>query len=75
MVKPFLRRTRRRLRAVLSSDRVGDGLVWFNAGAYHLSWETRFQGLAKVIWCDERMGSLSLARPGEDYAAWWGSWA
>jgi diaminopimelate decarboxylase len=54
---------------------VGDCLVWFNAGAYHLSWETRFsQGLAKVIWCDERM-RLSLARPGEDHAAWWGSWA
>ncbi len=54
---------------------VGDYIIWFNAGAYHLSWETRFsQGLAKVIWCDERM-RLSLARAGEDPQAWWGTWA
>jgi hypothetical protein len=54
---------------------VGDYIVWFNAGAYHLSWETRFShGLAKVIWCDEQM-RLNLARPGEDFEAWWGTWA
>jgi diaminopimelate decarboxylase len=53
----------------------GDYLVWFNAGAYHLSWETRFsQGLAKVIWCDDR-STLSLVRAGEDFRSWWGTWA
>lgn len=65
------RLARRPLPADLS---VGDYLIWFNAGAYHISWETRFsQGLAKVIWCDEGM-RLSLARPAEEFAAWWGSW-
>jgi diaminopimelate decarboxylase len=54
---------------------VGDYLIWFNAGAYHLSWETRFShGLAKVIWCDERM-QLDLARSAEDFAGWWGLWS
>lgn len=52
----------------------GDHLVWFNAGAYHLSWETRFShGLAPVIWCDEHM-RLSSARRGEDFRAWWERW-
>ncbi len=66
----------RLLRRPMPADvSVGDHLIWFNAGAYHISWETRFsQGLATVIWCDERM-RLSLARPAEDSAAWWGSWA
>jgi diaminopimelate decarboxylase len=32
----------------------GDILVWMNAGAYHLPWETRFShGLCAVAWCDE----------------------
>ena len=54
--------------------RAGDYLVWFNAGAYHLSWETRFShGLANVIWCDENL-QLSLARPAEEFEDWWGRW-
>jgi diaminopimelate decarboxylase len=66
------RLTRRPLPEDLS---VGDYLIWFNAGAYHLSWETRFShGLATVLWCDEQM-RLSEARTAEDAAAWWGSWA
>ena len=53
---------------------VGDYLIWFNAGAYHLSWETRFsRGLANVIWCDERM-QLSLARSAEEFMEWWDCW-
>jgi diaminopimelate decarboxylase len=53
---------------------VGDYLIWFNAGAYHLSWETRFsQGLAKLIWCDEQM-RLSLARSAEEFPDWWALW-
>lgn len=39
-----------------ASVRPGDHLVWFDAGAYHLSWETRFShGLAEVWW-DEGSG-------------------
>jgi diaminopimelate decarboxylase len=52
----------------------GDHLVWFTAGAYHLSWETRFShGLAKVIWCDGDR-RLRIARPEETPAQWWDSW-
>lgn len=33
--------------------RPGDVLVWFDAGAYHLPWETRFShGLAEIWWQD-----------------------
>lgn len=33
--------------------RPGDVLVWFEAGAYHLPWETRFShGLAEIWWQD-----------------------
>jgi diaminopimelate decarboxylase len=32
---------------------VGDVLIWTEAGAYHLPWETRFsQGLCAIAWCD-----------------------
>jgi hypothetical protein len=31
-------------------------------------------GLAKVIWCDDQM-RLSLVRPAEDLAEWWGGWS
>lgn len=54
---------------------VGDYIIWFNAGAYHLSWENRFStGLAKAIWCDEQM-RLTLVRRGESFDDWWGVWA
>ena len=44
---------------------LGDTIVWLNAGAYHLPWETRFShGLCAVVWFDgdERM---SVARSRE----------
>jgi diaminopimelate decarboxylase len=54
--------------------RIGDRLLWMNAGAYALPLETRFSfGLAPVIWCDEA-GDLSLARPRETAEQWWGLW-
>ena len=54
---------------------VGDYLIWFNAGAYHIPWETRFShGLSNVVWCDEHM-ELSLARGAESFKEWWGQWA
>ena len=43
----------------------GDVLVWMNAGAYHLPWETRFsQGLCAIVWADEAE-QLSLVRKPE----------
>jgi diaminopimelate decarboxylase len=43
----------------------GDLLVWMNAGAYHLPWETRFsQGLCAIVWADETE-RLSLVRERE----------
>jgi len=51
----------------------GDHLVWFEAGAYHLAWETRFShGLAAVWWNDEQ--GLREARPAESFNDWWGGW-
>jgi diaminopimelate decarboxylase len=51
----------------------GDLLVWGNAGAYHLPFETSFSfGRAAVVWLDE-FGSR-LARPRESFERWWGAW-
>lgn len=62
-------------RKKLPSDiQVGDKVLWFNAGAYHLSWENRFsQPLARVLWHDEQDNILE-ARPTESFGEWWGSW-
>jgi diaminopimelate decarboxylase len=52
----------------------GDVLLWMNAGAYHLPWETRFsQGLCAVAWCNDA-GMLSLARGRERPDDWMQSW-
>ncbi len=49
---------------------VGDVLVWSDAGAYHLPWETRFShGLCAVVWCDENE-TTSLARRRERPEHW-----
>jgi diaminopimelate decarboxylase len=56
------------------SLRPGDHLVWFEAGAYHLPWETRFShGHAAVLWHDE--GGLRPARPRQGFESFWGQWA
>jgi diaminopimelate decarboxylase len=53
---------------------IGDRLVWTDAGAYHLPWESRFShGLANVVWYEEEHGSR-LARPAEEFEQWWGVW-
>jgi diaminopimelate decarboxylase len=50
--------------------RAGDHLVWMDAGAYHLPWETRFShGLAAVLWHDGK--SVKLVRSREEFADWW----
>ena len=61
-------------RVALPEDvEVGDKIIWHNAGAYHLPWETRFcHGLAPVVWCgageDARM-----VRKRESFESWWES--
>jgi diaminopimelate decarboxylase len=53
--------------------RSGDHLLWLDAGAYHLSWETRFShGLAAVFWHDGRQ--TKRVRAPEKFSAWWGQW-
>lgn len=53
--------------------RPGDVLVWMDAGAYHLPWETRFShGLAPVWWHDET--GLRRVRRRESFADWMDRW-
>ncbi|MEQ2007206.1 MAG: hypothetical protein ABMA26_10430 [Limisphaerales bacterium] len=55
------------------SVRTGDRLVWLEAGAYHVPWETRFShGQAAVLWHEN--GKLTSARDAELFADWWGQW-
>lgn len=59
--------TRRPLPAGL---RIGDCLVWADAGAYHLSWETRFShGHAAILWHEN--GQLRVVRPAQTFREWW----
>jgi diaminopimelate decarboxylase len=52
----------------------GDLIVWLDAGAYHLPWETRFShGLCAVVWANEHE-QLSLARRRETAAEWSALW-
>jgi len=54
--------------------REGDLLVWMEAGAYHIPWETRFShGLATVLWHEN--GRVSTARERESFREWWEQWA
>jgi diaminopimelate decarboxylase len=51
----------------------GDYLIWFEAGAYHLPWETRFShGRAAVYWHDGK--TTKRVREKESFEAWWASW-
>ncbi len=55
------------------SIRPRDCLVWMDAGAYHIPWETRFShGYAKVLWHDGT--HITVAREAERFEAWWGQW-
>jgi diaminopimelate decarboxylase len=55
------------------SLRAGDHLVWLDAGAYHLPWETRFShGHAAVFWHDEN--GLRLVRKRQSFEDFWGQW-
>ena len=51
--------------ALPESIAVGDIIVWLEAGAYHLPWETRFShGLCPVLWFDDNE-QPTIARPRE----------
>jgi diaminopimelate decarboxylase len=55
------------------SLRPGDHLIWLEAGAYHLSWETRFShGLIPVFWHDRRR--VQQVRRRESFEQWWSQW-
>jgi diaminopimelate decarboxylase len=55
------------------SLRAGDHLVWLDAGAYHIPWETRFShGHAAVLWHDEH--GLRPARTRQSFEDFWGQW-
>jgi diaminopimelate decarboxylase len=55
------------------SLRAGDHLIWLEAGAYHIPWETRFShGHAAVLWHDE--GGLHPARQRQSFENFWGQW-
>jgi diaminopimelate decarboxylase len=61
------------LQALPARLQIGDCLVWMDAGAYHLPWETRFShGTAAVWWHQD--DQLSLARKPEEFDSWWGQW-
>jgi diaminopimelate decarboxylase len=55
------------------SLRAGDHLIWLEAGAYHIPWETRFShGHAAVLWHDEN--GLNLAREPQSFENFWPQW-
>ncbi len=55
------------------SLQAGDHLIWLDAGAYHLPWETRFShGHAAVLWHDEN--GIRLARERQSFEDFWGQW-
>lgn len=55
------------------SLKAGDHLVWLDAGAYHIPWETRFShGHAAVVWHDE--SGLRLVRERQSFENFWGVW-
>lgn len=55
------------------SLKAGDHLVWLEAGAYHIPWETRFShGHAAVLWYDEK--GLWQVRQRQSFEDLWGQW-
>lgn len=60
-------------RPLSAGIRRADHLIWLDAGAYHIPWETRFShGHAAVVW--HEAGRLAVIRGREPFDAWWGQW-
>jgi hypothetical protein len=48
----------------------GDRIVWMNAGAYHVSWETTFsQPRARILWHDGN--GIREIRQRQSFSSWW----
>jgi diaminopimelate decarboxylase len=55
------------------SLKAGDHLLWLDAGAYNLPWETKFShGHAAICWHDEK--GIRLAREWQSFEKFWGDW-
>lgn len=53
-----------------SSLRIGDDLVWMDAGAYHLQWETHFShGHAEIWWYEN--DTVQKVRSNGQFSEWW----
>jgi hypothetical protein len=60
-------------RPLPSGIRAGDHLLWVDAGAYHLPWETRFShGPAGVLWHEHNR--LTVAREPGSFDDYWRVW-
>ena len=56
-----------------STLKPGDYIVWMEAGAYHLPWETRFShGLSEVWWKENQR--FTKVREAESFGEYWGRW-
>ena len=53
-----------------SNLRIGDILVWMDAGAYHLQWETHFSHGHAGIWWHENSLVQRIRSTGQ-FSAWW----
>ena len=60
-------------RPLPSGSKRGDHLLWLDAGAYHLPWETRFShGLCAVYWHDGK--TTRCVREAETFERWFDHW-
>lgn len=60
-------------RPLATGIRTGDFLVWMDAGAYHIPWETHFShGLAGVLWHEGE--DLKVIRRPETFENWRKQW-
>jgi diaminopimelate decarboxylase len=55
--------------------KIGDRLIYFNAGAYHIPWENRFShGLCKILWTTDG-ATFRILRPSETSEDWLLNWS
>lgn len=56
-----------------SNIKAGDYFIWYDAGAYHIPWETRFSnGLSSIVWHKNKQ--FKIIREKENFESWWGVW-